>query len=118
MPRNNHNNIRREFKQMLKNFERGQKDDGEYISNWLQFRGIFGDVNWMTLILLHTNVSSRIISRLGKAAKKQGKLISLRDLYWTWMLKSGKVSPYLVRHLKIQSSYHLIEFVDLEDIKK
>jgi hypothetical protein len=116
MPRNNHNNIRREFKNMLKNFQRGQKDDGNYIRNWLKDRGILGDINWIDLILKHTKVKPRILSRLGRAAKKRGKLVKLVDIYWVARLKEGDYPParYVVRTYKKATDYHLIEFANLE----
>ena len=110
MPRNNHNNIRREFKHLWKNWKRGQINS-DYIHNWLRERGLWGDLNWINLILLKTNIPSRVISRVGKAAKKRGGYVKLSDLYYVWVIKDED-REFLPANLACD--YHLIEFFQVK----
>jgi hypothetical protein len=119
MSRRNHKNIRTEFKLIWKDFQRGTITKEE-ITDLLKHNGFLGDVNWLNLILRLTKVKPRILARLGRAARKRGKLVRLIDIYWVARLKEGDYPParYVARTYKKATDYHLIEFVNLEDVKK
>ena len=110
--RRNHKNIRTEFKYLWKDFERRQIGKSG-IENWLREKGFLADAKWLNLILKNTKVSPRIIARLGKAAKKQGKLVKLVDIYWVARYKDGcSLATEVLKRYKKATDYNLIEFVE------
>jgi hypothetical protein len=108
--RRNHKNIRTEFKHLRKNYQRGMTQTE--IHNKLLDKGLYGDTYWIEKIL-RTNLSTRLISRLGRAAKKQNKLLRLADLWWVYRMKAKTFQLIAFT----PSDYHLIEFVKTEENK-
>lgn len=107
--RNNSKNIRTEFKLLIKDRQR-EKIDNDFIVNWLAARGFWGDWNWVDLIL-KTNISARVIHRLGRAAKKKNAYIRLSDLYWVRFKKTRPMGYSCTALSSDVKDYHQIPFV-------
>jgi hypothetical protein len=105
--RKNHPNFRRDVKNLWKKYQRD--NNYGYAQEWFEERGIICYNNWIPDIL-KTNISSKIFTRLGKAALKRGKLVDIIDILKVWRFKNNKS---YVRYYKREGElleYHKIHF--------
>jgi hypothetical protein len=107
--RRNHKNIRTEFKYLLKDMQRGKINWAE-ITEKLKSYGFCQDFIGIDQIL-RTKIPARVLSRIGRAAKRAGGYVRLSDFYYTWGKKNGKT---FFRYGSAASDYHLIEFVKIK----
>lgn len=124
MARQNSPNFRSYVKYLIKNLQRGEIVPEE-VHQWLLGRGIWVnkiDFNskwpWECLEVLNSvlrdNTSGRIWSRLGNAAKKQGKFIRLHDIISVSVWKN--VPAQLMNKAKYQN-YHTIPFLGYGEVQ-
>lgn len=107
--RRNHKNIRTEFKYLLKDMQRGKINWAE-ITEKLKSYGFHQDFIGIDQIL-RTKIPARVLSRIGRAAKKAGGYVRLSDFYFTWWKKNGKIG---YRYDSAANDYHLIQFCKIK----
>lgn len=80
----NFNNFGRFLKNLSKNAQRQNGDKNDYVRSQLAKIGIFGDYFDLADCLRkfkHTGIKYKTLGKMGRIAKKKGKLLFLRDAY-------------------------------------
>lgn len=109
MSRKTTKNIRTEFKYLAKDLQRGKITYAE-IGEKLMKYGLYQDF-YGIFELLKTDIKPRVLTRLGRAAKKRGAYIRISDLCLTWNRIKKKDEFSLTRGYE---NYHLIPFLKLK----
>lgn len=104
------NNIRRIFKLILKDYSRGKFKNHSQFAKHMETWGFYNCHYWTVTQFLKTDIKSKLVNRIRKAALKRGKLVDLYDFILVWKLKKGKLTEWFGE--QVYQNYHLIPFIE------